>query len=93
MLPFTNTPSFDASAWENAIATEAPRGETHDNDTDKIVVTKELTADEIVKGYISEVEINGMIRPDTLEISKTTFYKPDEKEETDDKPDTDKEKN
>ena len=76
-----NTPSFDASSWENVIATEAPRGETHDNDTDKIVVTKELTAEEIVKGYISEVEISGMIRPDTLELSKTTFYKPDEKEE------------
>ncbi|MBQ8759029.1 MAG: family 78 glycoside hydrolase catalytic domain, partial [Clostridia bacterium] len=75
-----NESSYAASDWASVIETEAPRGKTLANDTDKIVITKELEAEEIVKGTISGIEFSAGIRGDSLEISKTTFYKPDENE-------------
>ncbi len=76
-----NEPSYDASDWENVIETEAPRGKALDNDTDKIVITKELTAEEITYGSILGTQFPQGIRADSVRLSKTTFYKPEEKEE------------
>ena len=76
-----NEPAYDANDWKNVIETEAPRGKALDNDTDKIIITKELTAEEITYGFILGTEVPQGIREDSVKNSKTTFYKPEEKEE------------
>ncbi len=70
---------FDDSAWENVIETEAPRGKTLLNNTDKIIVSKELQALEIRPCIISH-EKNSFTRQISLDISEKAFYKPEKTE-------------
>ena len=75
-----NLPDFDDSTWTKAIPTDAARGVYELNDTDPIVITKELKPYEVTECGIADIQLPDMIRPDTYEISKTTYYKPAENE-------------
>lgn len=46
-----NMPEFDDSNWNNAICTDSPRGKALYNDTDKVVITKELKPIKIYNGF------------------------------------------
>ena len=75
-IPGWNAPGFDDSDWTNAIPTDPARGKTLLNETDKIVVTKELKAVKIMEGYTLPIEKPAAIRPDSQKISETVFCKP-----------------
>lgn len=74
------SPDFDDEAWCFAIETESPRGEKLANQTDKIVVTKELFAGEIVKGTVEITDPATTMRPDSITLSESAFYKPEKGE-------------
>lgn len=69
-------PSFDDADWLPVLETEPPRGATIQNDTDRVVVTKELFAEESVSGKIAELSPSATIDPISVEISKRVFYQP-----------------
>lgn len=70
---------FDDSTWQNVLETEAPRGKKLLNNTDKIVIEKELSAIEIVPCTINH-EKNSFTREVSLDISEKAFYKPETQE-------------
>ena len=76
-----NEPQFDDSGWRDAIKTDPARGEARLNETDPIVVTKELKAEKIYSGRVVETLDDSKVRPDSANLSKTSFYKPDKDEE------------
>ena len=75
-----NLPGFDDSDWCAALSAEPARGKTCYNDTDKIVVTKELKPVKIYEGYHMPLQNPASIRPDVWKISEKTFYKPESEE-------------
>ncbi len=73
-----NTPSFDDSEWTCAINEMPPRGKAVLNETDKIVCTKELLADEVCPCTISPAVCPEIVRPASKLVSETAFYKPED---------------
>lgn len=73
-------PGFDDGKWCSSIETEAPRGEMCANETDKIVVLRELYAEEISKGTVEITDPAATMRPDSVELSEKAFYKPEKGE-------------
>ena len=74
-----NKPGFDDSGWTSAIPTDPARGKTLMNETDKIVVTKELKPVKIYEGHSLPINLATM-REISRTISETAFYRPDEDE-------------
>ena len=72
-----NMPDFDDSAWENAHICEPPRGKAVANDTEPVVITKELKPIKIYEGYHKAPERPGKKCPDAKKHSQTAFYKPE----------------
>lgn len=75
-----NLPGFDDSDWCAALSAEPARGKTCYNDTDKIVVTKELKPVKIYEGCHMPLQNPASIRPDVWKISEQAFYKPESEE-------------
>jgi len=75
-----NLPDFDDSKWSPAIIAKSPLGKALPNDTDKIVITKELKAIKVYKGHIAPHKYPDRIAKASQELSKTTFYKPSKNE-------------
>lgn len=76
-----NSPDFDDSAWTPAIFSGVTRGKKLPNDTDRVVITKELKAVKFYKGHVAPTVLPKKISPAAVELSKTAFYQPDTNEE------------
>lgn len=76
-----NLPDFDDSAWTNAIPTDPARGKALPNETDPVVVTKELKAAKISEGFFLGKKVPRGMRPDSLKFSESAFYQPEERED------------
>ncbi len=79
-----NTPDFDDSDWCSMTETDPARGKAVLNDTDRIVITKELKPVRIYDGF-SDLEAFNEIQlkkpgSKVLEYSENAFYKPELKE-------------
>ena len=72
-----NMPDFDDSTWQNAYICEPPRGKAVANDTEPVVITKELKPIKIYEGYHKAPERPGKKCPDAKKHSQTAFYKPE----------------
>ena len=75
-----NKADFDDSSWNSATITDPACGKALLNDTDKIVVTKELKPVKIYEGYTLPIEVPEAVRPDSRKLSETAFYKPEANE-------------
>ena len=75
-----NLPEFDDSNWTAAIPTDPARGVYEINDTDPIVITRELFPDKICECGIAPIQRPDAIRPASYELSKTAFYQPQKNE-------------
>ena len=77
-----NTPDFDDSDWGSMICTDPARGKKLHNDTDKVVITKELKPIKIYEGFSNLEAFHEKQKPDckNLKYSEIAFYKPDLKE-------------
>lgn len=77
-----NTPDFDDSEWKNMLVTDPARGKTALNDTDSVVITKELKPVKIYDGFSDMTAFYAKQKPDgkNLKYSESAFYKPELKE-------------
>lgn len=76
-----NLPDFDDSAWTPAWISGVTRGKRMVNDTDRVVITKELPAVKYYKGRIAPNVFPQKIRSDAVARSKTAFYQPEAQEQ------------
>lgn len=76
-IPGWNMPDFDDSTWQNAYICEPPRGKAVQNDTEPVIITKELKPVKIYEGYHKAPERPGKKCPDAKKHSQTAFYKPE----------------
>ncbi|MBQ8758765.1 MAG: family 78 glycoside hydrolase catalytic domain, partial [Clostridia bacterium] len=79
-----NTADFDDSAWCSMIETDPARGKALLNETDRVVITKELKPVKIYEGFsdlssFHEIQLKkSNSRP--IKLSENAFYKPELKE-------------
>lgn len=74
-----NRVDFDDSEWENMLETDPARGKTEYNDTDRVVITKELSPVKVYEGFFRTDVMEERLKDSSFHTKYTgkTFYIPD----------------